>query len=352
MSKSANAILALSRAYFGKCLTASDYTALLECRSLSEFAAALKANDDYAPDFSAVSMAEITSKTLEALIEKHRFDRFVTLCRFELAIGNRFYQYFINRTEIDQILNCTLLMFGNKTEDYMLQMHPFIDKHLSIDLYQLGKANSLEEIAQSLDKTRYGKLYRGCLSAENYSYLTFEQAFEAHFSAEVKTLIESCFSGSEKKALRELVCRSHDCKLIEKIIRTLKYYNGVISLDSFVSPALISMTLFTDGQIRRFAACETVEAFLALLAHTPYGDWVDAGSSEPPELQMQKRLFALCRKQIRFSVYPGVVMFCYLLLSQTQRNNLVRIVEGIKFNIPAPLIQRALIFAPDAENGG
>ncbi|MBR3553124.1 MAG: V-type ATPase subunit [Clostridia bacterium] len=352
MSKSANAILALCRAYYGKRLLTADYDALLACASLPEFVAALRSRGDYAADVTPTVLGDLRAKTLEGMCEKHRFDRFVTLCRFELAIGNRFYQYFILRIEIDQILKSTLLLFGGKKEDYLMGMHPFMDKHLSIDLFALGRANSLEEIGDALQKTRYGSIYRGCLSAGNRSYLTFEQAFEAYFSNEVKALVKTCFSGKEEKALHDLICRSLDCRLIATMLRTLTYYGDHLPLSTLVSPALVTMTLFDEGQLRRFSACETADDVLAVLERSPYAGWLTAADCAHPETQLQRRLLELCRKAIRFSVSPGVVMFCYLLLSQNEAVNLTCIIEGIKFNVPRPVIRDHLILAPgDTDKG-
>ena len=351
MSNSANAILALCRAYYGKRLLDADYDDLLACGSLQEFAAVLRTKADYGDTLSLLPSTDLSARTLETLCEKHRFDRFVTLCRFELAIGDRFYQYFLMRSEIDQILKSTLLLFGNKKEDYLMQMHPFLDKHLSIDLFALGKANTLEEIAAVLKKTRYGALYRGCLSTENCSYLTFEQTFEGYFSSQVKALVKSCFSGKEQKQLRELICRSLDCRLIETVLRTLTYYKDVLMLSTVISPAFVSMTLLTEQQVRQLSACTDVGAVFDVLKRTPYADWLSPQDAARPEFSLRRKLMALCRKEIRFSTAPGVVMFCYLLLSQNETGNLTRIIEGIKFNVPAPQIKARLLLASDDREG-
>lgn len=352
MSYSANAILSLCRSYYGKRLKNDDYDALLNCKTLSEFASVLGTKGDYAADLTPTVLGDLRARTLEGMCEKHRFDRFVTLCRFELAIGNRFYEYFILRSEVDQILKSTLLLLSKRKEDYLMGMHPFLDKHLSVDLFALGRANTLEEIASALQKTRYGALYRSCLSAGKPSYLTFEQAFEAYFSLEVKKLVKKCFSGAQEKALLELICRSLDCRLISMMLRAVNYYSGDLSLSTLVSPALVNLTLFDDERLRRFSLCETPADVLSVLERSPYAGWLTLSDAAHPEAVLQRRLLALCRKSIRFSVSPGVVMFCYLLLSQNEVSNLTCIAEGIKFNVPQSVIKEHLILLPDDTNKG
>ena len=175
MSKASNAVLALSRSFYGKSISASQYDALLACRNSNEIASYLKANTEYAGEIESSKLSDFPPRVLEDLVQKLRFSRFSALCRYELAIGDDFYKYFIIKTEIEQILRCTLLMFSKKTETYLLQVHPFVDKHLSIDLFALGRANSLEEIAACLEKTEYGKLYKKLLSDPFKSYLSFSK---------------------------------------------------------------------------------------------------------------------------------------------------------------------------------
>ena len=113
MGKGANAVLALSRAFYGKRLREADYDALVGCRTLGEFAAYLKSNTEYADILSAPGIP-MTAEALEELAAKQQFEHFASICRYELAIGNRFYEFFLLKNEIEQILRCTVsLLSGN-----------------------------------------------------------------------------------------------------------------------------------------------------------------------------------------------------------------------------------------------
>ena len=62
---------------------------------------------------------------------------------------------------------------------------------------------------------------------------------------------------------------------------------------------------------------------------------------------MTEDFYRYCKKQIRFSSYPSVVMFSYLFLSEIERNNLVKIIEGIKFKVPTEQIGESLLGVGD-----
>ena len=341
MAKGANAVLALSRALYGKRLTEADYDALVNCKTLTEFTGVLKSKPEYEALLSAPGVI-CTASALEELVSKRQFEHFASICRYELAIGNRFYQYFIIKTEIEQILRCTVSLLSGNSEIYLLQMNPFLDKHVHIDLFALGRANSLQEVLAVLGRTPYERIYRSCLNAERVSYLTFELAFQSYFETAIKKLIKDCFSGSERKALLELISASLDIKLISSTFRALKSYKDILPMAQVPLQSMVTLTNFSEREVAQFGKCESADAFLESVSHSYYKDWFSRESELPLETQLSRSLCERCKKQIRFSVYPSVVMFCYLLLSQFQTENLVRIIEGIKFQVPAQTLRDGL----------
>ena len=343
MKGASNALLALSRAFYGKRLKKEDYEALLHCRSVNEAAQYLLQKTPYADVIGESGVSAFTARFLEELVSKHRFASFVTLCRYEMAIGNAFYRYFIIRDEIDQIERATLLLLGGNTEIYLQRVNSFLDKHLSIDLFALGRANSLEDIALSLDHTAYGKLYRRCLAAPKVDYFTFEQAFEARFFSEVQALSRKCFSGGEEKALLELLSRVLDCRLIERVWRAKRFYPTSPELYADLTSADAALTLFTERERKALAHSSDVSQVEHIIQKSAYRGWLDGPADKSVEYRLERRLVEECSRLIRFSSYPSVVMFCYLQLSAAEAKNLLRLIEGLKFQVAPQVIAENLI---------
>ena len=343
MYGASNALLALSRAFYGKRLTNEDFDALLHCHSVNEAAQYLSLHTPYADAINESGVSAFTARFLEELVGKHRFATFESLCRYEMAIGDAFYRYFIMRDEVDQIERATLLLLGGNTEIYLQRVNSFLDKHLSIDLFALGRADSLEEIAVSLDSTVYGKLYRSCLAAPKVDYFTFEQTFESWFSLQVQKLCRKCFSGAERKALLDLIARVLDCRLIERVWRAKRFYPASPELYSDLTSNEPMLTLFSERERKALAACEDVSHIIQIIQKSVYRGWLDGGGDKSVEYQLERRLFEECRRLIRFSSHPCVVMFCYLQLSAVETKNLLRVIEGVKFQVPPQVIKENLI---------
>ncbi|MBQ8028371.1 MAG: V-type ATPase subunit [Clostridia bacterium] len=341
MSKAANAILALSRSFYGKRLTEKDYLALLSCKSINELVSYLKSRTVYSAVFESLG-SQYEASAVEDAVQRFKFERFGSLCRYELAIGNKFYKYFIVKTEIEQILRCTLLLLGGNKGEYMMGFGEFLNSHLTIDLYAMGKAETLEALAQSLEKTPYEKVFNKCLRGKNRSYLAFESAFDDYFEGFHKELIDKCFSGDEKKQVHDLACRIFDAAYIKKLFRIIKYYKETKSV---INVSHQKMTLFSQKQQRELFNCENEEQLFKVLTESVYKNYFSNKNDLSIERLTEKGLYDFCKKNLRFSTHPGVVMYCYLFIAQNEAMNIIKITEGIKYGVSPENIRSTLIGA-------
>lgn len=346
MSKASNAVLALSRAFYGKRLSARQYADIFSCKNINEIASYLRSRTPYSQAFENAPTTFSSSSALEEVVKKYSFDKFVSICRYELAIGDEFYKYFIVKTEVEQILGATLLMLGGSKEEYLMSLGNFLDRHLTIDLYALGKANSLEEIAASLEKTRYEAIYKKCLSDPERNYLTFELAFDTFFEKYQDELIQKCFKGDEKKEMREIICRFFDKMFIEKQMRITEFYGDSLSVSNLVVPSTVSMSLFSEKQIKGLISATTKKEIHEILLKSPYKNCVREQNAET-EKELYLDFYRYCKKQIRFSSKPAVVMYCYLFLAENEVSNIIKIIEGIKYNISQEEIKNSLVGVGD-----
>lgn len=340
MSKASNSILALSRAFYGKRLTQKQYTDLLGCKSLNEFASYLKGRTVYGESFDAAGGSFTAEMILEAL-KKHTYKNFAKLCRYEQAIGSEFHQFFRAKSEVMQILDCTMHMLSGNTEGYLMDMDAFLDFHVDIDLYALGRANSLEEMAQALKKTPYEKIFLNCMAVTDRSYLTFETAFDDYLKRYQYELAKKCFRAKEKEEIIEALSRCFDLKYIDNLLRIADYYGGLFAVSNSVLPYSHTLSLFSKQQIEKLTAAANVQEIGEVLLKSPYKDCVRQ-SGEETQKALYLKYYNYCKKQIRFSPSPAVTMLCYVFLAENEAKNLMHITQGIKYGIDAQEIAQML----------
>ena len=186
MSNASNAVLALCRAYYGKRLTKEKFDALISCDSVSELIASLREEAYYA---SFLEIVAPEAFAVEDAIRRSLFSRYGSICRFEKAIGSRFFELFIVRAEIDELLRFILLLSGGQSGDYIIGLSPELSKRTDIDLFALAGLKSFGELSAFLAGSRYEKVIASCLAFEKPSYLVFETAFERYYDEFLKELI-------------------------------------------------------------------------------------------------------------------------------------------------------------------
>lgn len=93
-TRASNAALAKARAMYGRRLTTADYKRLAACRTMPALAAELKALPMYEEALKAVNPPTARRAQLEAFLRQAIFDRYDSLCRYELSSGHLLYGYF------------------------------------------------------------------------------------------------------------------------------------------------------------------------------------------------------------------------------------------------------------------
>ena len=338
MKKASNAILALCRSYYGKRLTTDDFDRLLSCKTLSEFSSVLKEYEFYSPFLES---AASDSLRLEEIVHKSVIERYMSICRYERAIGNSFYDYFLTRIEINEILRATMLIIGGHPEEYIVTASPFVARKVSIDLYAMAAARSLEELGRALKGSEYDKTFSRCLLSQNRTYLLFESEFEKFFDDYLSRLCKKCYRGSEYDEVLRLIKLEHDLEMISRRIRSLRFNPSFAS--GYVSAgASPTFTMLSPRQLRSIKESKSSGELSAALRSTPYRFLARAEANEVEKL-CSLEIFLRANKQIRFSPNPGTVTYCYLYLAENERKNLVSIIEGIKYGISPEEIRSTLI---------
>lgn len=340
MKGASNAVLALSKALYGKRITNEQYLDLLACKNCNEIATYLRSNTAYEEAFEGSLKSEFSASALCDIVKKGTFSKFMYLYRFEVAIGQKFSKYFIAKNDIEQILKCTLLILSGKQDEYLLSMQSFLDKHLTINLFALAKATTLSEVADALKKTRYEKIYRECLQNKSVSYLDFEMKLNQFFEDFQRQLLSDCFGKKERQNMNSLISKSLDLDYVQRICRIIKYYANNDQLKKSVTN--INMSLFTKRQVQALVNSQSIDDVKSVLRTSAYRSFADFDENDI-SMQIQKYLFDVYRKRLIFSSYPSEIMFAYMFLADNECLNIIKIIEGCNYNLSQDEIKASLV---------
>ena len=157
-SLSSNVVLAKARAKYGKRLKEKDYRNLLDCKSVAEVVAYLKANTDYHDVLTGINEYDIHRGQLEVLIKQKLFYNLSSFVRYELSVGEQLADYVIARAEIEEILDALMLMSAGRQEEYSQAAPLYLAKHTKIHMEQFSSIQTYGEFLDALGSSVYRRL--------------------------------------------------------------------------------------------------------------------------------------------------------------------------------------------------
>ena len=347
-SLASNAILAKSRAMYGRRLTERNYADLLACHSVPEVAAYLKTRTAYADALASITPQAVHRQQLEILLNRRLFDQYAALCRYEMSIGHDFYHYFIIKCDVQEILSCLRYMNGGGAGEYLYALPAFMQKHSRLDLYRLAAAHTLADLAAALEGTPYQELIlpfarNPDFSLEEDGTLEIEAVLTRYVYGQLRAIAREKLQGRDMQEVLELLQRSSDLEAIVNIYRLKR----MLKADRLYigRRVFMELTALSPKQIDLLLDAADGPDFLARLRTTPYGRELDKVHYDYIEEGIGRIQHRWHLKRLRFSTNPSVVMFCYIYLAENEIRNITHIIEGVRYRMTPEEIGGRLIGA-------
>lgn len=338
----ANAIIAKARAMYGKRFNEKDYQSLLNCSSVGEVMSYLKSHTRYATVLNNMSERDVHRGQLETVLKQQVTHEFAALSHYEIATGESFSQYLINKAEVEQLCHFLLLLSAGKPENYVFVLPPSLEAHTKIDLKALPKAKNYDEFLNALD-SHYKKLLQplkpsdgNTIDVPKIENVLYTDMFDNLFD-----IIENHTSGQEKKALIEMFSTRIDLMNFVRVLRLQKYYH--------LKPAEIRAMLFPHGSVREavlmeMCSSQSPKELFAVAAQSSVGKRIAKMEYNYAGEIDRRGCYDYTRRQIRFSTVPTVVMMSYIVLVQTELSNIINIIEGVRYKVDPDTIKKLLIY--------
>ena len=87
------------------------------------------------------------------------------------------------------------------------------------------------------------------------------------------------------------------------------------------------------------------EAVLDVMAKAPIGKRCKKVPHTYIDQMADRMKYLTCRHDIRFSTHPSVVMLSYIFLAQIEIQDIINIIEGIRYHLAPEGIQKLLTVA-------
>lgn len=333
------AVGAKLHAMYGRRLTDADWEALLHKRTVGEIAAYLKSATRFSGCLAGVQEASIHRGQLEMLLGRALFEEVGRLAGF--ARGSPLFALYYARLELEQIINCIGYLRDGRQGDFLPSVPGYLLDGLSLDLDGMVRARDAAQLALVLDKTRYGKPFRAML-ADYHGALPSLSICAARLGTRYYTdalrITDTYFAGGERAQLRKLLLAQVEMKNLTVIYRMKKYFGAdAARIQQYLIPVYGGVRRAT---IERLLAAPDAEAFqrliqgtrAAVLSGLPFIEH----SAARYRLRLSRQAFQLTRS-------PAVAFLAFLTVRQIELANVLSIVEGVRYSVPADEIRTLLV---------
>lgn len=344
---STNATVAKARAIYGKRLTPEDYKELLHRNSVSDVAEYLKRNTHYRNALSAVDTNTVHRGFLEELLRRDIFDMYISLCKFQHLDRVDFYRYMMVQKEIELIITCILHLNAGMSEEFISAVPPYFIDYSSFDMIALAKARSFAEILEVISDTPYFDIIKDSEPDENgmYNCSKIEVKLRSFYLEWLDKAIDKDFRGKTAKSLHSLVKNQIDLINIINSYRLKSFFNVTAEeIEEDMLPAYGRLS-----KQKQFALFEAKDAddYIRRLQKTYYGKQIEGINRSLEKPMLENSTHALRAKYaklaLRSSQSAAISVYTILYLFEIELENIINIIEGIRYNVPTEYIQKLLI---------
>lgn len=342
-----NAVLAKTRAKYGKRLTEENYRELLNCRTVNEVALYLKGHSSYEQVFKDVKEGELHRGRLEALLERNVYEEYSELSEFGLSVGENMVNYLLMRGEIKQLISFLRYLLAGKPEEYIFGMSDFFNKHTPIDLVALSKIRSYDELLNFLRGTDFYEIFLKFQPErlEELDFAGLENALYAYLYKKLFESVDKAFLGGANKEISRIYKIRLELENVRKIYRMKKYYN--LSADEIRS-SLFPYSFYLDShKLAQMLEAENAEDVLEILKSSRYKNIIGKIGFGSVDEMAARIMYAYAHKNMYFSTDAAVVLTCYIILKEAELQNIVIIIEGKRYGLPVEEIKKMLVGISD-----
>ena len=248
------------------------------------------------------------------------------------------------KSERQQMINLVNAISNGLSRDFVEALPGYLLEHSKLRLLQLAKCEGFDQLLTKLKGTPYYKPLLGTVRTEDGrpDFTDAEIRIRtAYYSGLMQSVKSSSFSRSEKEELEALIKSDVDMINIINSLR-LKTYFGYNADD-----IKLFMLPFT-GTGKRVMQCiyssDTPEQMLAKIEHTKYGRAIDEGrDAHDIERSLQQNRLRQMKHTIAGSNSAAVVMYAFMYICDNEIRNLVRIIEGVRYDVEPALIFKLLV---------
>lgn len=345
------AILTKTRAMYGKLLTPQQYSDMMKCKTVSEVAGYLKNNTHFSTALKNISESTIHRAQLENLLRKSLFDQYARLYRYLLDNSIGLFYYVIVKEEIREILRMLLLLKADNAKSFIVDLPGFLINKTNIDLLSVARATNFDSLVLALKGTDYADIlnrFRPTKENPEINYVACENSFYEYYNKSLFNSIKTKYKGREQKELLSILNIENEMLNLTHLYRA-KCYTNISKAEAVnrIYPYYYKMRQKDFNKLLDIQDSPTLKDFIN---KTPYGKYFKDVDLKYIESYAIRILNYVCSSKIHFTSYASVAFYSYVLVSKIEYNNVLKIIEGIRYGLSEDELRRLIVYRQKTTN--
>lgn len=335
-----------ARAMFGNRLSISEYETLIQKKSVSEVANYLKNETYFSTTLSGINEKAIHREQLEELLRMDIFHRLEKLERYGGEEDRGFIYVFVMRSEIRMIMMTIRYIVTQDAEirsGLIASLPMFAQKYFTFHLEKLPEVTTFAELLEVLKNTPYEKIiYKYQVkNMEEIDYIALEHDLELELYEDTMRFLK-VFEGKEfYDIVKQVVLSKAELINLSAIYRLKKYFKEPSNkIYRFMLPYSCA---FKQRELEDMIEnCDGQEVLERLAKR--YHKYTRDLRFTSIEQYIQMIQYNMNHHIMEYYQYPSLVLLSYLLVSETEIQNLINIIEGIRYHIAPDKIRALLVY--------
>ena len=363
-ASSCHSLTAKCHAMLGRLLTDDDYNKLLTLGSLRDIASYLSGHAVYAEYFSDTSAARMPRRRLEQSVRRALISDYLKLYTFLTGDEKKYIALSMSKFELETLLGIwrsinhrdagnaesysaeTMAVF---TDNINIFKHYYENTNL-VDIALLAAAlenADRDMFAEAIAESKYAHIFENHMNSEVADDFTQLEVFL--YNRYYLDLYSSAakFSGVTCESLEYVVQVQADLTNLSRISRMIHNFNAPAER---VIPMLMPLRgRIRDEDMQILMTLTDKKDFYDRLEETYYGKKQSFYGYVTFSEYLTQYLYRYYRSRIWRNDTGFFIAICYLYLKNVEINNIIYLVEGIRYNMPPDQIRAKIISSGTAE---
>lgn len=343
MLNGSGAIGAKAKAMYGKRISEAQYEELARKKSVAEIAQTLKSESSYKETLKDIHENAIHRGQLEVLLRQDLYARMDRLMRYANDKQKYYYLIMLKQIEIDQILSCIRTLISQDFTRSIANVPFYFKRYTKLNVDAVMQSRSYEELMHALRGSNYETILRSFQTDDmnTFDYTACECALQQYYIDLIMRSIDRQCKRKQRKLLKQIWATKIELDNITKIYRYKKFFHAD---EQIIQNALITCDGTMPKQmLDKMIKVSDAKELLNLLANSPYHLHMDEKEYVYIEYYTDMIKYHLAKRHMHYTNASAIVYTAYMILAQREIDNIVHIVEGVRYGVAPEEIMSMVI---------